>query len=229
MYRSQSTTQTQPQTQTLPERLYLLCHTVDKGTFELTGLQGRGQLLRAAALTELALAGLLTARRGKVARRATNPPGDPFLTEVWHDLPTEKAKHWLQFVHNKAHTAEKPIREQLAATGAITVQHERRLGLLAVDRVTVNEPRQVLALQERVRNTVLCGPDPAMVPVDELTMAVFAAEAEVTSVFSGNELRTHKQAFKALATQYDSVVPGLRKALRDSYLSSRAVGGGWGR
>nr|WSZ95753.1 GPP34 family phosphoprotein [Streptomyces sp. NBC_00857] len=221
--------QPQTQTQSLPQRLYLLCYTADKGKFELTNLQGRGQLLRAAALTELALAGLLSARGGKVARHAANPPGDPFLAEVWHDLPTEKAKRWLQFVHNKAHTAEKPIREQLAATGAITVRHEKRLGLLAVDRVTVNEPQQVLALQERVRNTVLRGPDPATVPVDELTMAVFAAEVEVTSVFSGSELRTHKQAFKALATRYDSVVPGLRTALRDSYLSSRAVGGGWGR
>ncbi|MFJ4843332.1 hypothetical protein [Streptomyces sp. NPDC088746] len=36
------------------------------------------------------------------------------------------------------------------------------------------------------------------------------------------------QAFTALAARYDGVVPGLRKALRDSYLSSRAVGGGWG-
>ncbi|EST31105.1 hypothetical protein M877_08300 [Streptomyces niveus NCIMB 11891] len=27
--------------------------------------------------------------------------------------------------------------------------------------------------------------------------------------------------------RFDEMVPGLRKALRDSYLSSRAVGGGW--
>ncbi|TLS47117.1 GPP34 family phosphoprotein [Streptomyces montanus] len=214
--------------QTLPQRLYLLCYTVDKGKFELTNLQGRGQLLRAAALTQLTLDGLLAAKGGKVARRAAKPPSDPFLAEVWRDVPAEKPKHWLQFVHNKAHTAERPIREQLAATGAITIQHERWLGLLAVDRVAVNDPQQVLALQERVRNAVLLGSDPAAIPVDELTMAVFATEVEVTSVFTGNERRTHKQALKTLAAHYDGVVPGLRKALRDSFLSSRAVGGGWG-
>ncbi|MEU6761667.1 hypothetical protein ABZ916_04005 [Streptomyces sp. NPDC046853] len=47
-------------------------------------------------------------------------------------------------------------------------------------------------------------------------------------MFTGKERREHKQALKALAAQYDKLVPGLRKALRDSYLSSRAVGGGWG-
>ncbi|WP_434587375.1 GOLPH3/VPS74 family protein [Streptomyces sp. A5-4] len=212
---------------TLPQRLYLLCCTVGKGKFALTNLQGRGQLLRAAALTELVLAGLLSSEGGKVARRAAEPPGDPFLAEVWRDLP-DTPKIWLKFLHNKAHTAEKPVCEQLAATGDITVQREKRLGMLASDRVTVSDPQQVLALQARVRNAVLRAPDPAAIPMDEVTMAVFAAEVEVTSVFTGRERRAHKQALDALAAHYDGVVPGLRKALRDSYLSSRAVGGGWG-
>ncbi|MFF3260081.1 GPP34 family phosphoprotein [Streptomyces sp. NPDC002932] len=214
--------------QSLPQNLYLLCYTVDDEKFELTNLQGRGQLLRAGALTQLAIDGLLGAEGGKVVRRAATPPGDSFLAEVWRDLPTEKPKRWLQFVHNKAHTAEKPVREQLAGTGAITVHHEKRLGLVPVDRVVVNAPEQVRALQERIRDAVLLGGDPASLPVDELTMAVFAAEAEVTSVFTGKERREHKQTLKRLATQYDGIVPGLRAALRDSYLSSRAVGGGWG-
>ncbi|MGE6734470.1 GOLPH3/VPS74 family protein, partial [Streptomyces sp. NPDC059900] len=204
------------------------CYTVDKGKFELTNLQGRGQLLRAAALTRLTLDGLLAAEGGKVVRLPGGPPGEPFLAEVWGDLPEEKPKRWLQFVHNKAHTAEKPVRAQLAATGAVTVQHEKRLGLVGVDRVSVNDPQQVLALQERVRDAVLGGADPSTIPTDELTMAVFANEVEVTSVFTGKERREHKQALKALAAHYDKLVPGLRKALRDSYLSSRAVGGGWG-
>ncbi|WP_328864290.1 GOLPH3/VPS74 family protein [Streptomyces sp. NBC_00304] len=212
----------------LPQNLYLLCYTVDDEKFELTNLQGRGQLLRAGALTQLAVDGLLGAEGGKVVRRAATPPGDLFLAEVWRDLPTEKPKRWLRFVHNKAHTAEKPVREQLAGTGAITVHHEKRLGLVPVDRVVVNAPEQVRALQGRIRDAVLLDGDPASLPVDELTMAVFAAEAEVTSVFTGKERREHKQTLKRLATQYDGIVPGLRAALRDSYLSSRAVGGGWG-
>ncbi|OON81174.1 GOLPH3/VPS74 family protein [Streptomyces tsukubensis] len=215
--------------QTLPQSLYLLCYTVDKEKFELTNLQGRGQLLRAAALSELVIDGSLNAKGRKVVRRPAKAPADSFAAAVLHDLPTEKPKGWLQFVHNKAHTAEKPVREQLAATGAITVTHEKRLGLVGIDKVSVNDPQEVLALRERVRSAVLGGSDPAAVAVDELTMAVFAYEVEVTSVFSGKERRENKQIFKELAARYDDLVPGLRKALRDSYLASVTVGGGWGQ
>lgn len=214
--------------QTLPQRLYLLCYTVDKGKFELTNLQGRGQLLRAGALTELTVAGLLRAEGGKVSRPGTvGPPEDPFLAEVWHDVPVEKPKRWLSLVHNKAHRAERPVQEQLAAAGAVTVRRQRRLKLIGVDRVTVKEPEQVRVLQKTVRDAVRHGSDPTAVPMDALTMAVFAAEVEVTSVFTGKERGEHKQALKALAEHLDVVVPGLSKSLRDSYLSSRAVGGGW--
>lgn len=213
---------------TLPQRLYLLCYTVDDGKFELVNLQGRGQMLRAGALVEMAVAGLIGTEGRKVRRLGDQPPGDPFLAEVWGDLPEKKAKGWLQFIHNKAHTADGPVRAQLAAAGAITVSRKKLLGVtLPADHDTVQDPQQIRALQKRVRDAVLSGADPATLPMDEVTMAVFALEVEVTSVFSRKELRQHSGAFKALAGHFDAVVPGLRRALRDSYLSSRAVGGGW--
>lgn len=58
-------------------------------------------------------------------------------------------------------------------------------------------------------------------------MAVFAVELELTCVWTRAESRAHKEPLKTLATRYDEIVPGLRKALRDSYLASRATGGGW--
>ncbi|MGW6267828.1 GOLPH3/VPS74 family protein [Streptomyces sp. NPDC055060] len=212
---------------TLPQQLYLLCYTVDKGKFQLDNLQGRGQLLRAGALTELARDGRLDAAGGKVIRTPGKAPDDPFAASVWADLPDSKPKGWLQFVHNKAHTAETPVRDQLAAAGEVTVSRGKVMGLIPADRVTVTHPKEVLALQERVRATVLDGTDPASIPLEELTMAVFAVELELTCVWSRSDLRTHKQPLKTLARRYDEIVPGLRKALRDSYLSSRAVGGGW--
>ncbi|GAA1932468.1 GPP34 family phosphoprotein [Streptomyces durmitorensis] len=213
--------------QTLPQRLYLLCYTVDQGKFQLDNLQGRGQLLRAGALTELARDGLLDATGGKVIRRPGKAPEDSFTAAVWCDLPDNKPKGWLQFLHNKAHTAETPVRDQLAATGEVTVSRGKVMGLIPTDRVTVTHTQEVRALQERVRDTVLSEADPATVPLDELAMAVLATELEVTCVWSRGDRRTHNQALKALAARFDEIVPGLRKALRDSYLSSRAVGGGW--
>ncbi|MFG3257593.1 GPP34 family phosphoprotein [Streptomyces sp. NPDC048172] len=214
---------------TLPQRLFLLCYTVEKEKFELTNLQGRGQLLRAGALAELTLDGRLHPEGGKGFRRPdAEPPEDSFLAEVWHDVPTDKPKGWLSLVHGKAHTSEKPVRLQLAATGAVTIQHDKWMKMLAVDRVAVTDPERVRAEQKTVREAVFGGPDPAAVPMAELTMAVLAAEVEVTSVFTGKERAEHKRTLKVLAARFDDAVPGLRKALRDSYLSSRAVGGGWG-
>lgn len=213
--------------QTLPQSLYLLCYTVDQGKFQIDNLQGRGQLLRAGALTELARDGLLDATGGKVIRKPGKAPDDTFVVTVWSDLPENKPKGWLQFVHNKAHTAETPVRDQLAAAGEVTLSRGKLMGLIPADRVTVVHPEEVRALQQRVRDTVLGGADPASIPLEELAMAVFAAELEVTCVWSRGDRRTHKQALKALAARFDEIVPGLRKALRDSFLSSRAVGGGW--
>ncbi|MGB8946708.1 MAG: GPP34 family phosphoprotein [Streptomyces sp.] len=213
--------------QTLPQGLYLLCYTVDQGKFQLDNLQGRGQLLRAGALTELAREGLLDATGGKVLRTLGKAPEDSFIASVWSDLPDTKPKGWLQFIHNKAHTAETPVRDQLAARGEVAVSRGKVMGLIPADRVTVAHPHEVRALQERVRDTVLGGADPAFIQLDELAMAVFAAELEVTCVWSRGDRRIHKQTLKALAARFDEIVPGLRKALRDSYLSSRAVGGGW--
>ncbi|MFC8076904.1 GPP34 family phosphoprotein [Streptomyces sp. NPDC057307] len=213
--------------QSLPQRLYLLTYTVDEGKFKLGDLQGRGQLLRAGALAEMVLGGLLGVEGRKVVRLTDEPPSDSFLAGVWGDLPGEKPKGWLQFVHNKAHTAEAPVQEQLSAAGTITVTRKKLLGLVAGSHVTVNDPQQVLDLRARVRDVVMSGSDPATVPMDELTMAVFAKELELTSVFHRKEVSEHKRTLKALADRFDKAVPKLRSSLRDSYLSSRAVGGGW--
>lgn len=213
---------------TLPQKLYLLCYTVDRAKFKTTDLQGRGQLLRAGALAELARGGAIGTEGKKVIRSAVEPPADSFLTSVWSDLPTEKPKGWLQYVHNKAHRAEKAVREQLVAAGAVTLPAKRSLSPLSAHHVAVTDQRHVLDLQATVRDAVLGGLEPAAVPREAAAMAVLAVECEVTSVFTGKERREHKQRLKALAAHFDELVPGLRPALRDSYLSSRGVGGGWG-
>lgn len=60
-------------------------------------------------------------------------------------------------------------------------------------------------------------------------MAVLPVQCEMTSVLSWKQMREHKQALGALAERFDALVPGLRKATRDSFLVTRGVGGGWGR
>ncbi|MFD3515383.1 GPP34 family phosphoprotein [Streptomyces sp. NPDC058657] len=211
---------------TLAQKLYLLCYTVEKEKFQLDNIQGRGQLLRAGAMAELAREGLLDATGGKVRRLPGNPPEDPFTAAVWYDLPEDKPRGWLKFLHNKAHTAETPVRDQLLACGDVTLTREKKLGVISTDRVTVVRPDLVRALQERVRSTVADGA-PTEDLTDELAMAVLAVELELAPVWSKEDRRTHKSSLTTHAARFDDFVPGLRKALRDSYLASRAVGGGW--
>lgn len=212
----------------LPQRMYLLSYTVHKEKFEAVNLQGRGQLLRAAALTELTLNGLLNAQGKKVARPPGVAPADPFLADVWRDIP-EKPKGWLKYVHEKYTTAEGPVRDQLAESGAITLSSRRGfLSPLASHQVTVNDPQRVLTLQKTARHAVLAGSDPASVPAAELAMTVLPVECEMFSVLTSQEVREYKHTLKQLAERFDEFVPGLRRALRDSYLVVRGVGGGWG-
>lgn len=211
---------------TLAQKLYMLCYTVKKGKFQLDNIQGRGQLLRAGAMTELARGGLPDATGGKVRRLPGGPPKDPFTASVWYDLPEDRPKGWLNFLHNKAHTAETPVRDQLLASGDVAIERKKKLGVVSTNRVTVVHPDLVHTLQDRVRATVL-DVAPAEDLTDEPAMAVLAVELELTSVWSREDRRTHKSALRAQAARFDAFVPGLRKALRDSYLASRAVGGGW--
>ncbi|MFK0213567.1 GPP34 family phosphoprotein [Streptomyces sp. NPDC090298] len=212
---------------TLAQKLYLLCYSVPREKFPLDDIQGRGQLLRAGALTELARTGHLDATGGKVRRLPGTPPQDPFAAAVWQDLPEDTPRGWLKFLHDKAHTAETPVRDQLADAGRVTVSREKKLGLVPFDRVGVVHPEEVRAVQDQARSGVLDGGAPPEALTDELAMAVFAVELELSPVWSKEDRRNHRAELTAYAARYDAFVPGLRKALRDSYLASRAVGGGW--
>ncbi|RDD84344.1 GPP34 family phosphoprotein [Streptomyces parvulus] len=211
---------------TLPQRMYLLAYSVDKEKFEATNLQGRGSLLRAAALAELTLNGWLDAQEKKVVRRPGTAPDDGFLADVWRDIP-EKPQGWLKVVHDKHTTAEEPVREQLLRAGSISSRAKRGfLSSLVSPQVQVTDPQEVMALQKTARQAVLAEADPALVPDQELVMTVLPVECEMSTVFSSREMRDHKHTLKQLAERFDELVPGLRKALRDSYLVVRGVGGG---
>ncbi|KIF73424.1 hypothetical protein QR77_04545 [Streptomyces sp. 150FB] len=219
---------------TLPQRMYLLSYTVEKEKFETNNLQFRGQKLRAAALVELILAGLISiapAKREKVVRSASPSPSDSFLAEVWHETTPEKPTSWLDLVHLRAHTAESAVREQLVTLGDITLDEKSRkkLSLLSQHQVTVMHPEHVLALREKSRETVTLGLDPATIPFEDVAMTVLATESDVGHhIFSRSEARTHKKTIKAYGEHFDAIVPGLRKAVQTSMAALRPTGGGWG-
>ena len=80
-----------------------------------------------------------------------------------------------------------------------------------------------------LRTRVIATPDPATLPLAQVALPVIALEGDATMgvVLDRSERRKHKNTLEEIAKKFDREIPGLRKALSNSVLSSRAVGGGW--
>ncbi|MYR28174.1 MULTISPECIES: GPP34 family phosphoprotein [unclassified Streptomyces] len=213
---------------TLPQWIYFLsAYDPGKTDFTATGLQFRGQRLRAAAFAVLVTDGLVRTDGKKAWRLAEKAPRDTFLHAVWDELPADKAQGWLRLVHNKAHTAETPVREQLREAGYVEEPHGHRLNPLAKHKGAPSDPGGLLALRERTRGPVLADALPEQVPDEDVTLAVLCAEGGTGALFTGKEQKAHKETLKRFGAHFDARVPGLRAALLTSILSARSVGGGW--
>ncbi|MFB6775246.1 GPP34 family phosphoprotein [Streptomyces sp. NPDC056337] len=214
---------------TLPQQIYLCAYAFTKNKFPATLLQFRGQRLRVAALTELVLAGQAETDGRRVRPLGDQPPTDPFLASVWEELRAGPRK-WMELVHNTAHTAEKPVENQLMAAGIIEKKPGRALSLLAGSKVVLRREEEARAVQQALRTRVTATPDPSStLPLSQVALPVIALESDATMgvVLDRSERRKHKHTLEQLAQKFDREVPGLRKALSNSVLSNRAVGGGW--
>lgn len=211
-------------TESLPQRMYLLGYDTEKNRLDPTSALVRGTLLRAAAVAELVIAGLLADRDGKAARTAAAglTPGDLFLAKVLEDAPEDKPRRWFALIDRDWHKAENLVRDQLAASGTIRVGKRRALGIFPVHDITLTEPHQARALREPIRDVVLSGEDPAAVPIENAVLAMLSYEGDVRTVFTSKENRANRKAVKALAAHVDTVLPGLRKAVRYSVAARRS-------
>lgn len=213
---------------TLPQQIYLCAYAFKKDKFPATLLQFRGQRIRAAALTELILAQQAETDGRRVRVLGDRSPADPFLASVWEELHAGPKK-WMALVHNRAHTAEKPVEDQLMAAGIIEKKTGHTFSLLRGSKVVLRQKEEARAVQQALRTRVTTTPDPSTLPLEQVALPVIALESDATMgvVLDRSERRQHKEALEESARKFDREVPGLRKALSNSVLSSRAVGGGW--
>lgn len=208
--------------QPLAHEMYLLCYDTGKGKIESSSALVRGQLVRAAAVADLALSGWLRDLDGKAERTTADVPDDPFLAEVLRYVSPDRPRRWFNIVDHNWHTAEASVRDLLASTGVITADRHRALGLFPFHDITVPDPGQVRGLQERVRDAVLGGHDPAGIAIGDAALATFALLGDVRTVFKPRERRAHRAVVKALADRVDAELPRLRKALDYSIAARRA-------
>ena len=205
----------------LPQRLYLLCYDLDRDTLGAGTALVRGQLLRAAAVAELRLAGQLHDHDGR-AVRGSGAPADAFLAEVLDTVPIDTAKRWYGVIDTHWWAAEGSVRRGLAARGVVTVSRRRWLGMIPHGHVTPTDPAGVRDLRDRVRRVVLGG-DPAVAAPEDGVLAAVAVDGGAGTVFTVRELLEHRGAVRALGEHVDEALPGLRKALVRSLAARRSA------
>lgn len=207
---------------TLPQRLYLISYDPDGDRLDPVSTVYRGDLLRAAALTELILGGWLSGRGGRAVRADVPPPRDPFLAEVLAGLSPKEPSHWINAVPDRVWRAEEAVREQLVANGSITVDRRRVLGIFPTRKVTPNHPDEVRLLRQRTRDTVIAGQAPETGPIEDVALAAIAAEGDVWTVFTPKERQRHRAELRALQERFDAEVPGIRHAVLTAVVNRRA-------
>lgn len=207
----------------LPQQLLLLSHDPARDRLDVTSALVRGPLLRAAAVAELALRGLLRPVDRRVERAAGSTPGDPFLTAVLDAVPADRPRSWFEVIDEDFDRAEDAVLDGLAAAGTLRTVRARTWNLFPVRRAVLADPARATALRERVRGAVLGGRD---LRTEDAVLALLAADGGVATTFGVREQHRHRGAFAAVAGHVESRLPGLRMGTLWSLAARRAEAGG---
>jgi len=197
----------------LPAKTYLLA--CDVGKARLRDRARAGLLIRGAALTDLALRGLVTDADGRVAVSGAGPTGDLVLDELLAEIGRESPRKWKWWVRKDARGTLEALESQLDAAGVIDLTTRRIFGLFPSRRPIVRDP----AMVERLRGLVdqaLRGPAPVS-DVDTLDAALTAlvAAVELRGVVSGRDRRRYRDRIDELGERGGDAVPALRKLFRE--------------
>lgn len=193
--------------ESLPARMYLLAY--DTGKNRLTARSQLGLVTRAAALTELYLAGQVADEGGR-ARPAGDrgPTGDPLLDSLSEQIAAHRPRPWHRWIGRGERFAVRAVRDRLEAERHIAV--ERRT--ILPDRVEPRDRHAVKAYADEVRAALR---RPAS-RTDPRTAAILALadRGEVRTVVTRRDRREHRRRLDELAVHTGPIADALRKALR---------------
>lgn len=200
----------------LPHMLYLLAY--DTRAERMTAKFELGYVIRAAALTELQLAGHLTDQNGKPHAQGPAALADPFLNDLLHEIAAAKPRSWQRWISKDVRKAPRIIRDSLAAANIVRLEHYRVLGLFPATRVTVRDPRVVTRLADRV--SAALGSPPSRTEPRDAAMVALAAAGEFKTVLPRARRREHRQRLADLSEAAGPVSEALRRAVRQARSSA---------
>lgn len=211
----------------LPARAYLLA--CDTRRDRLPDRDRVALLVRAAALTDLVLRGLVEDTGGRPVARRPGGTGHLVLDDLLAELAAEPHRKWRAWVRRGARGTLQSLEAQLDAAGVITLRTSRVLGLFPRRRPVVRDAATAAALRDEVASA-LRGDTP--VPADVAALTALTAAAELSAVLPRGERRRHRERLAGLADQAGAAVPALRKVIRElqaartAYVAASSGGGG---
>jgi hypothetical protein len=198
--------------ESLPQRLYLLAY--DTRRQRLSGRTQLGYLLRAAALTDLLLRGLVADERGKVVAGERHQLDDPVLGAVLRQVAESRPRSWTHWVRSGQRPLRLAVREQLKAGGWIRVEPRRVLGIFPASRVTVQDTRVLKRLAGIIARALGAGLPAARVDPGDAALVALAAAGELSTAISRRQRREHRQRIARLSERAGPAAPALRKVLQ---------------
>ncbi len=193
----------------LTSQIYLLAYNTDKGKLTCNGYLG--YILRAAALTELHLAGALADADGRPQATGAKVR-DALLVDVLQEIASApKPKKWAWWVHRGQTPMFRAVQQRLVDDRVISTERYRMLGIFPATRVKVHEHRSVARVRATVSHT-LNGGDPE--PRDA-ALAALAAVGEIWVAVSRAQARQQARRLESLVAQSGPALPALRKVIRD--------------
>lgn len=203
-------------TLTLPERVYLL------------GQEGRegdlAAVVRAAVLAELSLRECLVDEDGKVRPSPTRRTGDPVLDGVLGTMSEDKPRGWRGWMRRGARSTLRAVRDRLAATGVITTEPGRVLGVFPTTKVTA-DPARLAAERASVWNAIR---GTGRVSTADATLVALLAVGEVGTVLSRRDRSEHKARIAEFTDSAGAAVPALKHVLRQIRIARAGAYGGGG-
>lgn len=211
---------------TLPEQVYLLAW--DPSNQRARGGWRLGLTLRAAALTDLLLAGHLVdaGKKAETGEPAKNL--DPVLAEVLSQFTESRPRTWQHWIRKDRRRIVRSVRDQLAEQGTIRVQYRNVLGFIPVEGIALRDTRSAKQLTRQVSGAVSGSQPLSRLDPYDGALAALAAAGELGTVLTRTQRRKNRKRIRQLDEFTGPVAPALRKAIQNQRTAATSGGGGGG-